>query len=124
MLKNVNVNLLGVNAGMDYAILTGKSPNYEWKDGKIVGDEPIGYRLLLALQGNGLNPLAVDFNHDPLPKVTDEQIKTACAECKFPFVQLGGCEVNIYHNAKKNSMGISATAQTAKMVTVNNSGEK
>lgn len=115
----LSVDLPAVNAGYDYAVLTGKSSIFSYgSDGKRSSDEPIGVKLTVALQGARLAPLTVKFDHEPLPKVADEEIEEAVMNCKPLFVQIPDCAVSLFSS---NGSGISmtATAQTAQIVTLN-----
>lgn len=76
-----------------------------------------GVKLEIALQGARLAPLAVKFDHDPIPQISDEQIEEACADCNFLFVQIPDCVVNLY-SSSSGGIGMTATAQTAKIVTL------
>ena len=72
----LSVDLPAVNAGYDYAVLTGKSSIFPYgSDGKRSSSEAIGVKLTVALQGARLAPLTVKFDHEPLPKVADEEIE-------------------------------------------------
>ena len=113
----LEVDLAAVN-GVDYAILVGKSDVFAYENGKKISDQRTGVKLTLALQGSRLSPLTVKFEHDPVPKVTDEQIETAVLECKFIFVQIPDCAVNIF-SSSSGGIGMTATAETAQIVTLN-----
>lgn len=112
----LTVNLAAVNGGADYAILTAKSEFFPYADGKRTSDTPIGTKLTLALQNSRLSPLAVKFDHDPLPSVEDAQIEAACSACKFLFVRIPDCKVKVY-SSSGSGLGMSATAGTAEIVT-------
>lgn len=113
----LNVDLPAVNAGYDYAVLTGKTDIFPYEDGKKLSDVRTGVKLTLALQGARLAPLAVKFDHDPIPQISDEEIEAACADCKFLFTQMPDCVVNLY-SSSSGGIGMTATAQTAKIVTI------
>ena len=113
----LNVDLPDVNAGYDYAVLTGKTDIFPYENGRKVSDVREGGKLTLALQGARLAPLAVKFDHDPLPNLTDEQIDDACRDCNFIYVQLPDCAVDLY-SSRNGGIGMTATAQTAKIVTI------
>ena len=74
----LSVDLPAVNAGYDYAVLTGKSNTFSYSDGRRISDEAIGVKLTVALQGARFAPLTIRYSHDPLPKVNDEDIEAAC----------------------------------------------
>lgn len=87
----LNVDLPAVNAGYDYAVLTGKTDIFPYENGRKVSDVREGGKLTLALQGARLAPLAVKFDHDPLPNLTDEQIDVLAgiaisSMCSFQIV--------------------------------------
>ena len=113
----LEVDLSSVN-GVDYALLVGKSDVFPYENGKRTSDVRVGVKLTIALQGSRLSTLTVKFDHDPLPKITDEQILTACVECKFLFVQIPDCVVNLFSNSG-GGIGMTATAQTAQIVNLN-----
>ncbi|MGO5022446.1 hypothetical protein ACTQ4E_05040 [Lawsonibacter sp. LCP25S3_G6] len=115
----VSVDLAAVNSNHNFAILTGKSPIYSYgSDGKRTSEEPIGVKLTVALQGARLAPLTVKFDHDPLPKVTDEEIEEAVMNCQPLFVQIPDCAVSLF-SSNGSGIGMTATAQTAQIVTLN-----
>lgn len=118
---NMTLHLSAVNGGVDYAMLADKTPVYAYQDGRRVSDEPIGTKLVVALQGANLAPLAVKFGQDPLPRVTDEQIRAACEACQPLLVQLPDCEVSIY-SSSNGGIGMTATASKAQLVTLNDKG--
>ena len=120
MAYNMKLQLPAVNAGMDYALLADKAPFYSYQDGRR-SDEPIGMKLVVALQGANLVPLTVKFDHDPLPRVTDEQIRAACEACQPLLVQLPDCEVSLY-SSSNGGIGMTATASKAQLVTLNDKG--
>lgn len=109
-------NLSAVN-GADFALLVGKSDIFPFENGKCTSDTRIGVKLTLVLQNSRLSTLMVKFDHDPLPKITDEQIETACSECKFIFVQIPDCIVNLF-SSSSGGIGKTASAQTAQIVTL------
>lgn len=112
----INVDLPSVNGNADYAVITGKDDIFPFENGKR-SETRTGVKLTLALQKSRLTPLVVKFDHDPLPKVSDEQIKAATENCKFMFVQVPDCEVNLY-SSNNGGIGMSATAQTAQIVSL------
>lgn len=112
----LNVDLTAVN-GRDFAILTGKSDIFPYEDGKKLSART-GVKLTLALQGARLAPLTVKFDHDPLPKVTDEEIEEAVMNCQPLFVQIPDCAVSLF-SSNGSGIGMTATAQTAQIVTLN-----
>lgn len=120
MAYNMKLQLPAVNAGMDYALLADKAPFCSYQDGRR-SDEPIGMKLVVALQGANLTPLTVKFDHDPLPRVTDEQIRAACEACQPLLVQLPDCEVSLY-SSSNGGIGMTATASKAQLVTLNDKG--
>lgn len=114
----LNVDLTAVN-GRDFAILTGKADIFSYgSDGKRASEEAIGVKLTVALQGARLAPLTVKFDYDPLPKVTDEEIEEAVMNCKPLFVQIPDCAVSLF-SSNGSGIGMTATAQTAQLVTLN-----
>lgn len=116
----VQVPLAAINGGADYAILVGKDEMFPWENGHRVSDVPIGVKLKLLLQNGRMEPLTVKFPSDPLPKITDEAIAEACSACRFLFVKVPDCNVDLRSENKPNStvngIGMSATAQTAQIV--------
>lgn len=115
-MRRIETSLESVNGGANYAILVEKAPIYQWQDGKRVSDTPIGVRLTLALHKARLTQLSVKYDHDPLPKVTDEQIEEAISSCNFLYVQIPDCVVTLYNTS--NGIGMSASAGEAKLVAI------
>lgn len=112
----MKVNLAAINGGVDFALLAGKDEMFAYENGRRVSDAPIGVKLRLILQNNRMETLAVKFPSDPLPKVTDEAIAEACSACRFMFVKVPDCDVNLFSGSSGNGIGMSATAQTAQVV--------
>ena len=110
----LSVDLPAVNAGYDYAVLTGKSNTFSYSDGRRISDEAIGVKL----QGARFAPLTIRYSHDPLPKVNDEDIEAACVSNNLIYVQIPDCVVNLY-SSNSGGIGMTATAQTAQIVTLN-----
>lgn len=119
--RRIETTLSAINGGLDFAMLNEKAEIYSYENGKRVSDTPIGMRLTLALPGARLTQLAVKFDHDPLPKVTDEMIAEACMSCNFMYVQIPDCVVNVYASSSTGGLGMTGTAQTAQLVTLGNS---
>ncbi len=114
----LEVDLSAVNGGADFALLVSKTDVFPYENGKRTSEMRIGVKLTLALQNARLSTLTVKFDHDPLPKITDEEIETACSECKFIFAQIPDCVVNLF-SSSGGGIGMTATAQTAQIVTLN-----
>lgn len=114
----LSVDLPAVNAGYDYAVLTGKSNTFSYSDGRRISDEVIGVKLTVALQGARLAPLTVKYDHDPLTNVSDGEIEEAVMNCKPLFVQIPDCAVSLF-SSNGSGIGMTATAQTAQIVTLN-----
>lgn len=115
--RRMEVPLPAVNEGLDYGILTEKAPIFEYQNGKKASDTPIGLRLTIALPGSRLAQLSVKFDHDPLPKVSDEQIAQGCLTSNYLYVQIRNCTVTLYNS--DNGIGMTATAQEAQIVELN-----
>lgn len=113
----LEVDLPAVNGAADFAPLVSKTDVFPYENGKRTSDVRIGVKLTLALQNARLSTLTVKFDHDPIPKITDEQIEAACSECKFIFVQIPDCIVNLF-SSNGGGIGMTATAQTAQIVTL------
>ena len=114
----LSVDLPAVNAGYDYAVVTGKTNIFSWNEGKRTSEEPIGVKLTVALQGARFAPLTIRYSHDPLPKVNDEDIEAACVSNNLIYVQIPDCVVNLY-SSNSGGIGMTATAETAQIVTLN-----
>lgn len=117
MANRIELDLAGVNKGVDYALLTGKADIFPYENGKRISEDRTGVRLTLALQNSRLATLSVRFDHDPLPKVTDEEIEAATAACKFLYVQIPDATVTIYSGGN-GGINMTATANTAQLVTL------
>lgn len=116
MANRIELDLAGVNKGVDCALLVGKADTFPYENGKRTSDIRDGVRLTVALQNARLAQLSVRYDHDPLPKVTDEQIEAATAACKFIYVQIPDATVAIY-SSSSGGIGMTATASTAQIVT-------
>ena len=116
--RKIETTLSSVNGGADYGILVEKAPIYPYENNKRISDTPTGVRLTLALQNARLNQLTIKFDHDPLPKIADEQIAAACASCNFLYIQIQDAVVTLY--STDSGIGMTATAETARIVTLNN----
>lgn len=115
----VSVDLAAVNSNHNFAILTGKSPIYSYgSDGKRTSEQPIGVKLTVALQGARFAPLTIRYPQDPLPTFHDEDIEAACVSNNLIYVQIPDCVVNLY-SSNSGGIGMTATAQTAQIVTLN-----
>lgn len=110
----LQTTLPAVHGGADFAILTGKSDIFPYENGKKVSDVSMGVKLTLALQNNRLSQLTVKFDHDPLPKVSDQDIINATASCNFLYVQIPDCKVDLF--STNSGLGMSATASSAQIV--------
>lgn len=115
----VQVDLPAINGGFNFGVLTEKSDTFQYENGKRVSDVRTGVKLNIALQGSRLSGLAVKFDHDPLPKISDADIEMACRECKPLLVQIPDCVVNLY-SSNGGGIGMTATATTAQIVTFDN----
>ncbi len=100
------------------ALLVGKAPIYPFENNKRMSDIPVGVRLTLALQNARMAQLAVKFDHDPLPKVSDEEIAEATGSLKFIYVQIDAV-VTLFSGSSSNGIGMTATASTAQIVAPN-----
>lgn len=116
MAKKIEVSLPAVNNGMDYAILTGKSPVHHYENGKRMDETPIGVKIDVALQGNRFSPLSVKINGmvDPLPEISDEEIETSCTNLKLVAVRFTDCKISLY--SINGNMVMSATATNVELV--------
>ena len=117
----MKVPLSAVNAGLDYAMLVGKSNIFPFENGHKTSDIPIGVKLNLGLIGARMATLTVKFDHDPLPKISDDDIAEATASCRFLFIQVPDCSVNLYASNSGGGLGMTATAQTAQLVNLGSS---
>ena len=115
MPRRITATITTVNGGLDYIILCEKSNLYQYEDGKRTSDTPIGTRLTVALPGARLAPLSVRFETDPIPKITDEQIRESIEDCHFLYAALPDCEASIYPSTN-GGIGMSATGKTVQLV--------
>ena len=114
-MPKIEIPFLAVNANMDYAVLTGKRTIYPFADGKRTSDVPTATTITTALQGNGfaLLNVKIEGSVDPLPDVTDEAIKAACAAMKPLLIRFKDCKVAIY---SIDGLKMSATASGVELV--------
>ncbi len=118
-MNKIETTLAAVNGGVDVALLVGKAPIYPYENNKRMSDIPVGVRLTLALQNARMAQLAVKFDHDPLPKVSDEEIAEATGNLKFLYVQIPDAVVTLFSGSSSNGIGMTATASTAQIVAPN-----
>lgn len=115
--NKIEVTLAAVNAGVDVALLVSKDPIFPYKDGVKLSDDPIGTKLTVLLQNARMAPLVVKFDHhDPLPKVSDEEIAEATGNLQFLFVKIPDAVVTLYSGSNSYGINMSATAKTAELV--------
>ena len=117
--NKIETTLEAVNSGQKSVILTGKSPIYEYKDGKKVSEIPIAHKFNVALF-NRLTPLAVKIegSNDPLNKVSDEMIDSAIRGdngADFIMAQFADCKVALFSIG--GQLVMSATATSIELVT-------
>ena len=117
MATTITTDLKGVNKA-DFAVLVDKEPILQFENGVPVSDTPIGERLIIALQNNQLKRLAVKFPNDPIPNVSAEMIAEATGQCKFMYVKIPDCTVDLYTSKKQSGLQMTATAITAQIVTL------
>lgn len=115
--NKIEVALAAVNAGVDVALLVGKDPIFAYKEGTKISDDPIGVKLNIVLQNARMAALAVKFDHDPLPKVSDEEIAEATGNLQFLFVKLPDAVVSLFSGSNSYGISMTATAKTAQIVT-------
>lgn len=97
-MKKVETTLEAVNGGHKHAICTGKRSAYPFENGKRTSDIPNGTNIDVALQGNAFVTISIkiDGNADPLPELTDDDIKAACSAMKPHLVRFENCKVSLY----------------------------
>lgn len=115
--NKIEVTLAAVNAGVDVALLVSKDPVFPYKDGVKLSDDSIGTKLTVLLQNARMAPLSVKFDHDPLPKVTDEEIAEATGNLQFLFVKIPDAVVTLYSGSNSFGINMTAAASTAQLVT-------
>lgn len=107
----------GFNAGLSWAILTGKSPAYPYsRDGTRQSDTPDKWRYDIVLPGNRYTPLTVSIegSEDLLADITDEQIIEACASLRPILVSVENSFVKIF--TIKGEQKMTATASNIILV--------
>ena len=117
MAKNkIEVSLSAVNNGIDYAILTGKSPVYPYENGKRISETPTGAKIEVGLQGNRFSPLTVKIDgiSDALPAISDDEIEASCTNLKLIAVRFTDCKISLY--SINGNMVMSATATGVELV--------
>lgn len=117
MANNITLDLKAVNK-VDYAVLVGKEPILQFENGVPVSDTPIGERVTIALQNNNLKHLSVKFPDDPIPNISSEMIAEATGQCKFMYIRMPDCEVDLYTSKKQQGVQMTAKATTAQIVTL------
>lgn len=116
MAKKIEVSLPAVNNGIDYAILTGKSPVYNYENGKRTDETPTGSKVEVALQGNRFSALTVKIDGiiDPLPEISDGDIEKSCTNMTLVAVRFTDCKIALY--SINGNMVMSATATGVELV--------
>jgi hypothetical protein len=117
MANSLQTNLSAVNDGLDFAVLTGKSPLYRY-EGKKRTNDIIGTRILVKLPGDRLKPLTVKIEGaDPIPQISDEKIVEEVKALKLHLMEFQNCKITAY--AIDGEMVLSATATGVKFVNAN-----
>lgn len=114
--NKITTTLESVNNGINYAVLTGISDIYPYENGKKIGDNPIGKKIEIALQGNNFKTISVkiESNINVLQNISNEQISSACSALKLIPVRFTDCVVHIY--SINNNMIMTATASNVEIV--------
>ena len=109
------MSLASMNGNMEWTILTGKTPVYQYENGKRISNTPISWRISVLLPGNCFSPISVKINtgDDPLIDITEDMIAEACATMKPIFVRFIDCSVSIY---AIDGLKMSASASAVEMI--------
>lgn len=116
-MNKIETTLAAINGGDDFGLLVGKDLIYAYANGK-KQDTSIGTKLVVTLQNARMTQLSVKFDHDPLPKMSDEEIAEATSNLKFLYVQIPDAVVTLFSGSNSNGIGMTATASTAQLVTL------
>lgn len=117
MSKVMTLFFLALNAGLDWAILIGKSPVYHYEDKKRTSEIPEKYRYTVVLPGNCFAEVSISIpgSTDSLANVTDEQITEGCATLRPVLVRFTDCKVKVYSN-KEGDQKFTGTASGVELV--------
>ncbi len=110
-MNKVETTFEAINGGHKYAICTGKRFTYPFENGRRTGDIPNAINIDVALQGNAfINiKIKIDGSIDPLPDLTDEDIKSACSAMKPYLVRFENCKISLYTiNGEMRMSGIAS----------------
>lgn len=118
-MNKIETTLAAINGGDDFGLLVGKDLIYAYANGK-KQDTSIGTKLVVTLQNARMVQLSVKFDHDPLPKISDEEIAQATSNLKYLYVRLPDAVVALFSGPNSNGIGMTATAKTAQIVSINN----
>lgn len=114
-MANFTIPYSAANGGIDCGILASKRAIYPYADGKRASDIPSATNFGIALHGNGLTILNVKVEGaDPLPEISDEDIRIASAALKPILVCPKECLVTLY--PIDGQMRMSATASGIEVV--------
>lgn len=103
------------NGSLEWFILSGLTPVYNYVDKQRQGDTPIAWRVNVALPGNSLAPLSVKIEGPTRPlAVTDEQITDSLASLRFVLVNFVEGQVRLY--TMNGKIQASASAHSVELV--------
>lgn len=116
-MPKLEIPFAAANGGIDYAILTGKRPVFQFSDGKRISDIQYATTITAALQGNSFSTLNIKIEGETelLPGVEDSEIKAACAAMKPMLVRFKDGKVSIYNI--DGQIHLSGTATAVELIT-------
>ena len=112
--NKLEVMLPGINSGLDFVILTGRTAIFSYENGQKT-DKVIGEKFSAVLPGFRYHALDIKVSTTGfLPNITDEQIQASCTALKPIFVKFADCKVAAYSIG--GNMVMSATASGVEVV--------
>lgn len=116
MATSILLQFIALNGGLDWAILTGKSPVYHYENGKRTGDIPEKFRYKAIMPGCCYSEISISVpgSIDALAAITDEQIAESCANLRPLLVRFINCTVKVY--SKDGEQKLAGTANAVELV--------
>lgn len=110
MSKNPLFPLPVYNSGLDWSILTGITPCFQYINKQKQGDTPIAWKVETALPGNGMEKVGVRIEGSVCPlDITDEQISESLVQLDFILIRFADGKVQLYSRDGKIEATATAT---------------
>lgn len=115
MFKNPQFPFSVYNSGLDWSILTGLAPCFQYVNKQKQGDTPIAWKVETALPGNGMEKVGVRIDGSVCPlNITDEQISESLVQLDFILIRFAEGKVQLY--SRDGKIEVTATATGVSIV--------